>query len=63
MADDGPKNIPAREQLLALFGKMAQETEKVKAQLNSMRERPGLANDIERMSSGCIACGGCIYSV
>jgi hypothetical protein len=63
MADNGPKNMPAREQLLALLGKMAHEAEKVKAQLNSLRDRPSLGNDIEKICSGCIACGGCIYNV
>lgn len=53
----------AKGQLLTLIGKMSYEAEKVKAQLQELDENPNLADELTRVCSSCIACGGCIANV
>ncbi len=52
----------AKGQLLTLLGKMSCEADKVKAQLQKLDKNPELAEELTRMCSSCIACGGCIYN-
>lgn len=55
--------MSAKGQLMLLLGKMALEAEKIKDELKEMDKHPELAEKVQRMCSGCIACGGCIYNV
>lgn len=59
----GEVRKPPKEQLLELLGKMSFEAEKVKAQIGALEKDKALSEEIQRICSSCVACGGCIANV